>query len=59
MNLLDAYVTKIISHKPYFQYDKWWVMVEYECWGLNSRTALMFNDEEDAKNVQIGHQFYT
>lgn len=44
MNLLECTVTEITS-KPYFKYDKWWLNVEYSCWGLNSKTSLMFDTE--------------
>ncbi|CAM6553601.1 TPA: hypothetical protein ACPY6O_003852 [Escherichia coli] len=33
MNLVDAFVTKVISG-PYEEYGKWWVDVEYISWGV-------------------------
>lgn len=57
MNLLDAKVTKIISSKPKFKYDKYLVKVEYECYGLNSSTYLMFDTENEALDLKIGHEF--
>ena len=32
MNLLKHSVTKILS-QPYRQFGRWWVDVEYTCWG--------------------------
>ena len=56
MNLLDAHVTKILS-EPYFKHNKWWVNVEYLCWGLKSKTQLMFEDKETANNISVGYKF--
>ena len=57
MNLLDASVTKIISCKPKYKFDKYWVRVEYECYGHNSLTDLMFNSEEEALSLKVGFKF--
>ena len=57
MNLIDAFVTKIISRKPIFEFDKYWMKVEYKCCGLNSTTNLMFDTEEQAKAIKIGDKF--
>jgi len=59
MNSLDAEVIKIISRKPKFEYDKWWVKVEYECYGLHSETYLMFETEKEAIELKIGFKFLT
>lgn len=59
MNSLDAEVIKIISRKPKFEYDKWWVKVEYECYGLHSETYLMFETEKEATDLKIGFKFLT
>ena len=56
MNLLECKVEKILG-VPFFKYDKWWRKVEYECYGLRSKTDLMFEKEEDAINLQIGYVF--
>lgn len=56
MNLLECKVIKILG-VPYFKYDKWWRNVEYECYGLYSKTDLMFSTEEEANNLQIGYVF--
>lgn len=56
MNLLECTVTEITS-KPYFKYEKWWINVKYECYGLNSNTSLMFQTELECKNVKIGYVF--
>jgi hypothetical protein len=58
MNLLDAYVTKIIS-KPFKDYGKWWVKVEYYCYSINSQTQLFFDTKEEAEKVEIGYKFLT
>lgn len=57
MNQLDAVVTKIISKKPRFQYEKYWVKVEYECYGLHSETYLMFETEQNALDLKVGFKF--
>ena len=56
MNTLDAVVTKITS-EPYEMYDKWWVDVEYDCWGAISKTKLMFYSKESALSVKVGYKF--
>lgn len=60
MNLLDHYVTKVIG-KPYMQRyaDKlWWcVRVEYTCYGNTGTDELIFNTEEEAKQVKVGYVF--
>ena len=58
MNLLDAIVTKILS-EPEFKYYKWFIDVEYECYGVKDDTSLMFNSEEEARGVKIGYKFLT
>ena len=58
MNLLDAVVTKILS-EPEFKYYKWFVDVEYECYGVIDDTSLMFETKEEANGVKIGHKFLT
>ena len=56
MNLLDASVTKVLG-EPFFKWNKWWVRVEYKCWGRDSKTELMFSTEDKAKSVEIGFKF--
>lgn len=56
MNLLECIVVEITS-KPYFKYDKWWVNVNYECYGLNSSMSLMFDTEKECESVKVGHEF--
>ena len=58
MNLLDAVVTKVLS-EPYYKYNRWFVTVEYDCWGSLSVSDLMFNTEDEAKAVIIGYKFVT
>lgn len=56
MNLLPCIVTEIIS-TPYKLYDKWWINVNYECYGLRSQMSLMFDTEKECLNVKIGYEF--
>lgn len=58
MNALEAVVVQILS-EPYFECDKWWVVIRYDCWGTITQSKLMFNTEEEAKNVFIGFKFLT
>lgn len=57
MNNLEAEVIRIISWKPKFEFGKYIVNVEYECYGLCSDTYLAFDNEQDALNLKIGHKF--
>lgn len=57
MNKLNAYVKKVISKKPRYQYEKYWIKVEYLCCGLTSTVDLMFDTEEDAKSIKEEHKF--
>ena len=52
MNTLDAFVKKVMSKKPRYQYEKYWIKVEYLCYGLTSTTDLMFDTEEEAKSIK-------
>lgn len=56
MNLLECYVTEVLSN-PYEKYSKWWVDVNYECWGLDGSTNLMFDSEQEAEKVKKGYKF--
>lgn len=56
MNLLDHAVTKILS-EPYDKYNKWWVRVEYECYGNKGESSIMFNSKEQAEEVKVGYVF--
>ncbi len=56
MNLLDCYVTKILS-EPYRMFGHWWVDVEYDGEGRISKTKLMFRTEEAARAAKVGHRF--
>ncbi|HFU8482717.1 TPA: hypothetical protein ACH7GJ_005584, partial [Escherichia coli] len=58
MNLVDAFVTKVISG-PYEEYGKWWVDVEYISWGVPGKSRLMFGSREQAQEVQEGFRFLT
>jgi len=56
MNLIDCYVTKILS-EPYRMFGQWWVDVEYDSEGHISKTKLMFRTEEAARAAKVGHHF--
>lgn len=56
MNYCDCFVTKILS-EPYFQYEKWWLDVEYDSEGALGLSSLMRDDKDDFKNVGIGFKF--
>lgn len=56
MNLIECTVTKILS-EPYHAYGKWFLKVEYTCYGVNSETTLMFDSIETANKIEICHEF--
>lgn len=56
MNSVDGFVTKVLS-APYEKYGKWWVKVEYDSWGVTSKTELMFNSKVEALLVDKGYKF--
>ena len=56
MNLINAVVTQVLS-KPYFKYNYWFVDVEYNGYGVISKTNIMCSTEETAKAVKVGHTF--
>jgi hypothetical protein len=65
MNLLDAYVTKILS-EPNFNSDyarqgvTWWeIMVEYDSYGVKDSRTLSFDTKEKAEAVKVGYHFLT
>ena len=57
MNRLNAYVKKVMSNKPRYQYKKYWIKVEFLCYGLTSTVDLMFETEEEAMQVKEGYKF--
>ena len=57
MNILGAIVTKIIDDKPRFKYDKYWISVEYKCYGIKNSMDLFFNSKEEASKVTVGYKF--
>lgn len=65
MNLVDAYVTKVLSEPKFIDKYKdegmtWWqVDVEYDCYGRISDQPLTFKTEEEAAAVKVGHHFLT
>lgn len=56
MNLLDCVVTKVLS-EPYEKYDKWWVSVEYDCYGVITESVIMFKTKEEAEKVTVHYVF--
>lgn len=65
MNLVDAYVTKVISEPTWrFYYGKqsvtWWeVEVEYDSYGVIDTQKLSFSTKEEAEQVKEGYHFLT
>lgn len=58
MNKVDAYVKKVIS-EPIFRHDKWCITVLYNCYGKVSTQTLMFDNREEAEEVESGYKFKT
>ena len=56
MNLINAVVTQVLS-KPYFKYNYWFVDVEYNGYGVISKTNIMCSTEESAKAIKVDHTF--
>jgi hypothetical protein len=56
MNLINAVVTQVLS-KPYFKYNYWFVDVEYNGYGVISKTNIMCSTEETAKAIKVGYTF--
>lgn len=56
MNLINAVVTQVLS-KPYFKYNCWFVDVEYNGYGVISKTNIMCSTEEAAKAIKVGYTF--
>lgn len=56
MNLLDHTVKKVLS-EPYEKYNKWWVRVEYECYGTKGEASIMFKTKEEAEKVTVHYVF--
>ena len=56
MNLIDFFVTEIIS-EPYFEYNKWWIDVIADGYGVVSKYTLMFDTKDECLNVDIGYKF--
>jgi hypothetical protein len=56
MNLIDFYVTQVTG-EPYFSYGKWFLKVMAISHGRESECSLMFNTEQQAKKVDVGHRF--
>jgi hypothetical protein len=56
MNLIDFFVTEIVS-EPYFEYNKWWVKVKANGYGVVSNHELMFDTKEQCLNVTVGYKF--
>ena len=61
MNLLEHYVTEIIGKPYYNDYGsgkyRWWLKVKATCYGQECTSTLMFDTEEEALKIEIGHMF--
>jgi hypothetical protein len=60
MNLLDAVVKRVLSKPKFVEYDgyQWWeIQVEYDCYGVLSKTVLTFKTKEEAERVNVGYKF--
>ena len=60
MNLVDCYVTKVLSKPKYgtFLEVEWWsVEVEYNSWGTKTSGSLVFPTEAEASKVEEGYHF--
>ena len=56
MNLIDFFFTEIIS-EPYFEYNKLWIDVRADGYGVVSKYTLMFDTKDECLNVDIGYKF--
>lgn len=56
MNLIDFYVTEILG-EPYYAYNKYWISVMADGYGVISKHELMFSTESEAKSVKIDDKF--
>ena len=56
MNLIDFFVTEIVS-EPYFKYNKWWIDVRADGYGIVSKHTLMFDTKDECLNIDIGYKF--
>lgn len=59
MNLIDAWVTKILSEPKQIKHGSLWrVLVEYDDdAGVTGQTMLYFYTKEEASNLKIGYEF--
>lgn len=61
MNLLEHYVTEIIGKPYYNDYGsgkyRWWLKVKATCYGQKCTSTLMFDTEEEALKIKIGHMY--
>ncbi len=58
MNQLDSYVTEI-KGEPELRFGKWFLPVVADCYGRPMDSDLMFDTEDEAKAVVVGHHFLT
>lgn len=49
----------IIDENPIKINNKYFMKVEYECYGCISETDLMFDTEKEALDLKIGYEFLT
>lgn len=53
MNLIDAYVTKVIG-VPYQMLGRWHITVEVKTAGYTSTATPMFKTQEEAARIKVG-----
>jgi hypothetical protein len=56
MNFIDFYVTEILS-EPRFEYNKWWIDVKANGYGVVSKHELMFETKKQCLKVSVGYKF--
>lgn len=65
MNLVDAYVTKVLSQPRFNDTYKdegvvWWeILVEFDSYGGLEERLLTFNTKAEAEAVKVGYHFLT
>ena len=57
MNLINCFVTKVLSKPALGRYEKYEVKVEFNSYGSISTTVLYFDTLDEAESVNIGYEF--
>lgn len=57
MNLIDAWVTEVMGEPYLSAFGKWCLKVRWDDMGGNGTSTLMFDTEEQAKQVKVGYKF--